>query len=72
MKKILAFLAIATLASAASAMTFWSNGTLMGTVCRNGIYYTIYPSYMAQPVGSNCLVRDGAGFVIGYGYVTNE
>jgi hypothetical protein len=54
--------------SSASAV---SNG-ILGTVCRNGIYFTVYPSYMAQPVGTSCPIRDNFGNVIGSGVVTNE
>lgn len=71
MKKIFALLLVAV-CTATPAMTFWYNGTLMGTVCRNGPYYTAYPQYMAQPVGTNCPVRDPAGVVIGAGVVTSE
>ena len=53
-------------------MTFWNNGVLYGTVCRNGYYFTAYPSHMAQVVGSDCPIRDIYGNIIGFGVVTNE
>ncbi len=64
--------AIALAASSAMAMTFWVNGVLYGTICRNGAYFTAYPQYMAQPVGTNCPMRDAYGNIMGYGIVSNE
>ena len=58
--------------SVASAATFWHNGVLMGTICRNGIYFASYPIHMAQPVGTACPIRDAYGTVIGTGVVTAE
>jgi hypothetical protein len=72
MKKAILAIALAAAALSASAMTFFYNGVLMGTVCRNGPYYTAYPVHMAQPVGTACPVRDINGFIIGTGVVTNE
>jgi hypothetical protein len=72
MKKAI-FAALAALAtSAAFAATFYINGLWYGTVCRSGYYYTVYPSHMAQPVGTTCPVRDVYGNIIGYGVVTSE
>lgn len=53
-------------------MSFWYNGVLMGTVCRAGLYYTVYPQHAAQPVGSLCPVRNPAGYIIATGNVTDE
>lgn len=72
MKKILAAIALATTLISAHAVPFWYNGVLMGTVCRAGLYYTVYPAVYAQPVGTSCPVRDNFGNIIGYGVVTNE
>lgn len=63
---------LALAASSAMAMTFWVNGVLYGTVCRNGVYFTAYPQHMAQPVGTNCPIRDNFGNIMGYGIVTSE
>ena len=56
----------------ANATTWWANGVLFGNVCRNGIYFTVYPLANGQPVGSSCPVRDGYGNIIAQGMVTNE
>lgn len=72
MKKFLIAAAFIAAAASASAATFWYDGVLMGTVCRNGPWYTVYPNSMAQPVGSQCPVRSPAGYVIGVGIVTSE
>jgi hypothetical protein len=56
----------------ANATTWWINGVLFGNVCRNGIYFTVYPLANGQPVGSSCPVRDGYGNIIAQGIVTNE
>ena len=72
MKKILFGLVLAASTLTASAATFWFNGVLMGTVCRSGAYYTVYPRHMAQPVGTTCPVRDYTGSIISYGVVTQE
>jgi hypothetical protein len=72
MKKTILTIGLVIASLSASAVTFWSNGVLMGTVCRNGIYYTVYPTYMAQAVGTVCPMRDPYGAIVGYGYVTAE
>lgn len=72
MKKTIIAIALAAAAITASAATFFYNGVLMGTVCRSGPYYTVYPINMAQPVGSTCPVRDAYGYTIAIGVVTNE
>lgn len=73
MKKLLAGLLLFALAiSPAAAVTFFVNGVLMGTVCRNGLYYTAYQVHAAQPVGSVCPVRDPYGVIIMTGVVTAE
>ena len=72
MKKLLAAALIAAASIPAYAYTFWYNGILMGTVCRNGAYYTSYPRRMAQPVGSSCPVRDPYGNPVVWGVVTDE
>ena len=72
MKKLILASLAALATSSSFAYTFWVNGVLYGTVCRNGIYYTSYPSSMAQPVGTSCPVRDYYGNILGYGIVTNE
>ena len=74
--KLKQFAVIAVLmlgAAYAGAVTWYApNGVLMGNVCRNGAYYTVYPVSMGQPVGSLCPVRDGNGVIIATGVVTNE
>lgn len=72
MKKLLASALLMLTVASAHAVTFMQYGVLMGTVCRSGPYYTVYPVHMAQPVGSSCPVRDPYGYTIGYGYVTAE
>jgi hypothetical protein len=72
MKKTIVAISLAVAAISASAATFFYNGVLMGTVCRSGAYYTVYPVSMAQPVGSPCPVRDPYGYIIGSGVVTTE
>jgi len=71
--KLVAILALAlSTVGTAQATTWYVGGVLMGNVCRNGAYYFIYPISYGQPVGSSCPVRDGAGNVIGSGFVSNE
>ena len=72
MKKITTLVLLVTLAAYASAATWWVGGVLYGNVCRNGYYYTVYPTHMGQPVGTTCPVRDNNGYIIGTGVVTNE
>jgi hypothetical protein len=72
MKKIIAVALLALCSLGANAATFFSGGTLMGTVCRAGYYYTVYPAYNAQPVGTSCPVRDNFGRVVAWGIVTDE
>lgn len=72
MKKVILASLAALVTTGAMAATFLVNGVWYGTVCRNGYYYTVYPSHMAQPVGTSCPVRDAYGYVIGYGVVTHE
>jgi hypothetical protein len=72
MKKIIALSVLALAASSAFAFTFYVNGILFGTVCRDGAYYTVYPSNMAQPVGTTCPIRDAYGNIIGQGMVSYE
>ncbi len=72
MNKLLTLLALAATLTSANAGTFYANGVLYGTVCRNGPYWTSYPAQNAQPVGSSCPVRDSYGNIIGYGTVTSE
>lgn len=73
MKKFIAAIALAAAAmSSANAVTFYHYGTLYGTVCRAGLYFTVYPVQAAQPVGSFCPVRDPYGYVIATGRVTAE
>ena len=72
MKKILAVIMLLSVIASASAATWWYNGVLYGNVCRNGYYYTVYPRHQAQPVGSNCLIRNNYGNVVGEGIVSNE
>ena len=76
MKKslIALFLAVAGLTAAlpAHAVTWWNNGVLYGNVCRNGAYYTIYPTYNGQPVGTSCPIRNNGGWIVGYGTVSDE
>jgi hypothetical protein len=65
MKKSFALAAVlAALSFSALPATFWYSGVLMGTVCRNGAYFTVYPGFAAQPVGSSCPVRDNAGNIM--------
>lgn len=56
----------------ANATTWYQGGVLYGNVCRNGVYYTVYPISMGQPVGTACPVRDAYGNIIGTGIVTAE
>lgn len=72
MKKLLIGILVSAAAVSASAATWFNYGVLYGTVCRNGIYFTVYPPSMAQPVGTTCPIRDSYGNVMGYGIVTNE
>lgn len=72
MKKALVILAAVAAIASAHAATFFYNGVLMGTVCRDGLYYTVYPIQMAQPVGTSCPVRNTNGFIVGTGVVTTE
>lgn len=72
MKKIIALGLLALAVSSAFAATFYVNGVLYGTICRNGIYYTVYMISMAQPVGTTCFMRDSYGNIVGQGYVSNE
>ena len=72
MKKILLSIALLASVASANAATFFYNGVLMGTVCRYGYYYTIYPASMAQPVGTYCPVRNAYGQIVGTGTVTSE
>ncbi len=72
MKKTIVALVFLLSMVSANAFTFMYYGTLMGTVCRDGNFYTTYPRSMAQPVGTVCPVRDGYGNVMGYGVVTTE
>lgn len=68
---IVGMVALFTLQQAA-AMTWWVGPTLFGNVCRNGAFFTVYPTTMGQPVGSSCPLRDNFGNVIGMGIVSNE
>lgn len=72
MKKIILATVVMCSMVSANAVTWWNNGILYGNVCRNGLYYTVYPTYMGQPVGTLCPVRDVYGNIIGQGTVTNE
>jgi len=72
MKKVILGIALAIAAMSAQAATWWVGGTLYGNVCRNGIYYTVYPTSYGQPVGTGCPVRDNFGNIVGFGVVTNE
>ena len=72
MKKLLLASLVALCTLTAHADTWYVNGVLMGNVCRNGVYYTVYPYSMAQPVGTSCPIRNGYGNIVGYGYVSNE
>lgn len=72
MKKIIISILTATMFTSASAVTWWHNGVLFGNVCRNGVYFTVYPERSGQPVGSTCPVRDSFGNILGYGLVTAE
>lgn len=72
MKKIIVGLLAVASMSSASAVTWWVNGVLYGNVCRSGIYYTIYPIHMGQPVGTLCPVRDIYGNIVLTGRVTAE
>lgn len=72
MKKIVIAAVAALSVMSASAATWWVNGVLFGNVCRNGIYYTVYPIHMGQPVGTVCPIRDNNGFIIGQGIVSAE
>lgn len=72
MKKIIiGILAVAAMSSA-SAATWWVNGVLYGNVCRYGLYYTVYPISMGQPVGSVCPVRNNRGDILVLGLVSDE
>lgn len=72
MKKIIAIALLALASVSANAAVFLQNGIWYGTVCRAGYYYTIYPVYQAQPVGSSCPVRNAYGQIVAWGSVSNE
>ena len=72
MKKVIAIVLVALAAGSAFSATWWVNGVLYGNICRNGIYFTVYPANMAQPVGTTCPMRDSYGNIVGQGYVSNE
>ena len=72
MKNILAIGLLALASMGANAATFFQNGVWYGTVCRAGYYFTVYPVYQAQPVGTSCPVRNNYGGIIGWGIVTDE
>jgi len=76
MKKLLlaSLIALSSFAavSTAQADTWYVNGVLVGNICRNGVYYTVYPYSMAQAVGTSCPLRNGYGQIVGWGYVSNE
>lgn len=70
--RLMVLAALLLVASSANAVTWMWNGTLYGNVCRNGAYFTVYPTHMGQPVGSACAIRDGMGNQIGWGQVSPE
>ena len=72
MKKL--FVTAALLLTSLSAMseTWYVGGFLYGNICRNGVYFTRYPVYMGQLVGTECPLRDNFGNIVGHGYVSNE
>lgn len=72
MKRVIIAAALAAATFSASAATWWVNGILFGNVCRNGLYYTVYPVHMGQPVGTVCPVRDSYGNIVMQGLVSNE
>jgi len=73
MKKIvLAIALVAGLVGGANATTWMVGGVVFGNVCRNGVYFTVYPISMGQPVGTQCPMRDNYGNIVGYGFVSNE
>ena len=73
MKKLVLAVALAVgMIGIADADTWFVGGVMYGNVCRNGVYFTVYPMQMGQPVGTSCPVRDNYGNVIGYGVVIAE
>lgn len=75
MKKAIAAIALLTAAGIASAYTFWDplSSTWMGTVCRNGGYFTDYTGTgWYAPLGSVCSVRDSFGRFLMPGNVTTQ
>ena len=72
MKRAILALSLTAATLSASAATWWVNGVLYGNICRNGIYYTVYPLHMGQPVGSMCPLRDNYGNIVMWGRVSNE
>jgi hypothetical protein len=62
----------ATVVVPAEAYSFVQNGVLMGTVCRNGSQFTVYPISQAQPVGRSCQVTDANGNFLIWGVITGE
>jgi hypothetical protein len=72
MKKLAVGILAALSFASANAATWWVDGVLYGNICRSGIYYTVYPLRMGQPVGTVCPIRDYNGYIIGWGTVSNE
>ncbi len=72
MKRLIVAAAVMAATFSASAATWWVNGVLYGNVCRNGIFFTVYPIQMGQPVGTICPIRDSYGNIVGQGLVSNE
>ncbi len=72
--KALIIAALLLAAAPASYASTWIGygGLLYGNICRNGLYFTVYPFAMAQPVGSSCPIRNSFGTVVGYGIVSSE
>jgi len=62
----------AAVAPPALAYSFVQNGVLMGTVCRNGSQFTVYPVNQAQPVGQSCQITDTNGNFVAWGVITGE
>jgi len=73
-KLVLTFALVLPLAVAnlASATTWYVGYVLYGNICRSGYFYTVYPTTMGQPVGSQCPVNNSYGQFMTMGNVANE
>lgn len=54
------------------AATWVQDGVAFGNICADGVYFTIYPVEMGQPIGSACPIRDQYGRIFAWGVVVNQ